>query len=255
MSYETAAAAWTERDATQKVAGVMRIEIAQFAPQVFQGGLTPGTPESLVFVHPRDVPVRGLGSREGRAALLHAIAHIEFNAINIALDAALRFPDFPAQYYTDWLRVAKEEAYHFSLLADYLQTYGVRYGEMPVHNGLWGMVEKTAGDRFARMALVPRVLEARGLDVTPTIAAKLARAGDTRAAEILAIILRDEVAHVAIGNHWYHWLCAQHNLDSIAAFSDLRVKFNAPAIVPPLNTAARLEAGFSEAELNAILHP
>jgi uncharacterized ferritin-like protein (DUF455 family) len=142
-------------------------------------------------------------------ALLHAVAHIEFNAINLALDALWRFPDLPAQYYRDWLRIAVEEALHFRLVCDHLRRLDCHdYGDHDAHDGLWAMAERTAGDFVARMALVPRTLEARGLDATPAIQARLASAGDSKAVEILDIILRDEIGHVAIGDVWYRWACA-----------------------------------------------
>ncbi|MBV8465152.1 MAG: ferritin-like domain-containing protein, partial [Burkholderiales bacterium] len=129
--------------------------------------LQPGRPATPVLVAPQSLTPRKLGSIEGRAALVHAIAHIEFNAINLALDAACRFPAMPRDYYGDWIRVAAEEAGHFRLLNDHVNGLGYAYGDFPAHNGLWEMAEKTAGDVLARMALVPRLLEARGLDVTP----------------------------------------------------------------------------------------
>ena len=146
---------------------------------------------------------------EGRAALIHALAHIEFNAINLALDAIWRFADMPQTYYRDWLKVAVEEAYHFSLLSTHLQTLGFKYGDFTGHNSLWEMADRTKSDVLARMALVPRTMEARGLDASPPLRNKLAQAGDTDAAKILDIILRDEIGHVAIGNHWFNY-CFSH---------------------------------------------
>jgi uncharacterized ferritin-like protein (DUF455 family) len=195
------------------------------------------------------VPQRPVHTLEGRAALLHAIAHIEFNAIDLALDACWRFAGLPAHYYRDWLRVAAEEAHHFTLLREHLRTLGHDYGDFDAHDGLWAMAEKTAGDVVARMALVPRTLEARGLDATPAIQAKLARAGDTRAVEILDLILRDEVGHVAIGNRWYRWLCERQGLDPVAHDEQLARRHGAPRPKPPFNTGARRAAGFSAAEL------
>jgi uncharacterized ferritin-like protein (DUF455 family) len=223
------------------------------APQVLKLGDAPGRPARLKVVAPRDVPHRSLATHEGRAALVHAVAHIEFNAINLALDAALRFPDLPALYYQEWLNVAKEEATHFSLLAQHLEShYGVAYGDFPAHNGLWEMAQQTCDDVLARMALVPRVMEARGLDVTPGIAAKLKQAGDLRAAEILGIILHDEIEHVAIGNRWYAHFCAERGVSMFDTFTQMRERYRAPAIKLPLNLVARLAAGFTEAELEAM---
>jgi len=191
-------------------------------------------------------------TREGRAALLHAVAHIEFNAINLALDAAWRFAGLPPAYYRDWLRVASEEALHFTLLRGHLRTLAHDYGDFDAHDGLWAMAERTAGDAVARMALVPRTLEARGLDATPPMQARLQRAGDLRAVEILDVILRDEIGHVAIGNRWYRWLCARDGLDAEAHFARLVQRHAAPRLRAPFNLAARRAAGFSDAELAAL---
>jgi uncharacterized ferritin-like protein (DUF455 family) len=209
----------------------------------------PGRPAYLKFVDPRDLPHRSMRTVEGRGALLHALAHIEFNAINLALDAIWRFPDMPRDYYSDWLRVAAEEAFHFSLLDEHLAKQGFHYGDFPAHNGLWEMAEKTRHDPLARMALVPRTLEARGLDASPQLRAKLAQAGDHAAAEILGIILRDEIGHVAVGNRWYNMLCRQRGLDPVAAYATLAVEHNAPTPRGPFNLDARRAAGFTETEL------
>jgi uncharacterized ferritin-like protein (DUF455 family) len=186
---------------------------------------------------------------EGRAMLVHALAHIEFNAVNLALDALWRFPGMPARYYSDWLRVAKEEAFHFSMLAAHLQVLGHAYGDFPAHDSLWEMVEKTREDIVARMALVPRTLEARGLDAIPPLRAKLAQAGDLAAAEILDIILRDEIGHVEIGNRWYGYLCQQRGLEPRATYDALAVRYEAPVLKGPFNIEARRQAGFTETEL------
>lgn len=209
----------------------------------------PGRPARPELVPPKQVAQRSPNTLPGRAALLHAIAHIEFNAINLALDAVWRFAGMPEAFYLDWLRVAREEAYHFSLLRAHLQTLGHDYGDFDAHDGLWRMTEKTAGDIVARMALVPRTLEARGLDATPLIQAKLAKAGDARAVEILDIILRDEIGHVAIGNHWYRWLCERDGLDAVAHYRQLVRHYEAPRLRPPFNRAAREAAGFTAAEI------
>jgi uncharacterized ferritin-like protein (DUF455 family) len=212
-------------------------------------GTLPGRPPRPLLVAPAQLAKRSPFSTEGRAALLHAVAHIEFNAINLALDAAWRFPGLPAAYYRDWLRVAAEEALHFSLLAEHLATLGHAYGDFDAHDGLWTMVEKTAGDVVARMALVPRTLEARGLDATPPMQARLRRAGDLRAVEILDVILRDEVGHVAIGNRWFRWLCERDGLQPLPHFAALAALHGAPRLRPPFNVQARLAAGFSDEEI------
>lgn len=212
----------------------------------------PGRPARPRLVPPASLPARSPYTRPGRAALLHAVAHIEANAIRLALDAAWRFAGMPTDYYRDWLRIAAEESHHFCLLAAHLATLGCAYGDFDAHDGLWSMVERTRGDVLARMALVPRTLEARGLDATPPMQAKLARAGDARAVEILGVILRDEVGHVAAGNRWYRWLCAQRGLDPLAHYAVLAAQHGAPALRPPFNMAARRAAGFDDDELAAL---
>lgn len=212
----------------------------------------PGRPDQPLLVHPARVPRRSPAKPEGLAALLHAIAHIEFNAINLALDAAWRFDGMPREFHLDWLRVAAEEAFHFTLLAEHLASLGHAYGDFAAHDNLWQMCEKTAGDVVARMALVPRTLEARGLDATPQIQSKLRQAGTPaalRSVEILDVILRDEVGHVAIGNHWYRWLCAREGLEPVAHYGALVDRYAAPRLMPPFNDGARRQAGFSEDEL------
>ena len=211
----------------------------------------PGRPARPVLVAPARVPRRGTGSPEGRAALLHAIAHIEFNAINLALDALARFADLPAAYYRDWWQVAREEAHHFSLLTRHLETLGHSYGDFPAHDGLWEAARRTADDCLARMALVPRILEARGLDVTPGMRARLAAAGDDTAAGILDVILREEIGHVAIGNRWFHHLCQVRGLEPVATFRTLCVRYGQSLPRPPFNVEARLAGGFTREELAA----
>ena len=213
----------------------------------------PGRPARPALVPATQVPQRSPGTPEGRAALLHAIAHIEFNAINLALDAVWRFPGLPEDYYRDWLQVAGEEALHFALLREHLLGLGHDYGDFPAHDGLWTMTARTAHDVLARMALVPRTLEARGLDATPPLQRKFARAGDARAVEILEVILRDEVGHVRIGNRWYRWLCERRGLDPVALYPELAARYEAPRPRPPLNRPAREAAGFSAEELAWLL--
>ena len=212
----------------------------------------PGCPALPELRSHLDVPKRSPFTTDGLAALLHAVTHIEFNAINLALDAVWRFDGMPRSYYLDWLTVAAEEAHHFSLLRAHLQSMGYDYGDFPAHTGLWDMTEKTKSDVLARMALVPRTLEARGLDATPPMQAKLRKVGTKhalRAVEILDVILRDEIGHVAIGNHWYRYLCGQRNLDPIGHYAVLARQYGAPRIKGPLNLDARRKAGFEETEL------
>ncbi len=213
----------------------------------------PGRPERPQLVASTKVPHRSPFTLEGRAALLHAICHIEFNAINLALDAVWRFGGMPAPFYLDWVNVAGEEALHFSLLREHLLTLGHDYGDFDAHDGLWTMCAKTSDDILARMALVPRTLEARGLDATPLIQSKLTRAGDLRAVEILDIILHDEIGHVRIGNHWFHHLCTQRGVDAVQIYPQLIEQYEAPLLKPPYNEAARRAAGFTEAEMAFLL--
>jgi uncharacterized ferritin-like protein (DUF455 family) len=218
-----------------------------------QADLTvPGRPAKPLLVPPLQVKRRAMNTVAGRAALIHALCHIEFNAINLALDAIWRFDGMPTAYYADWLKVASEEASHFNLLKDHLQHLGFAYGDFDAHNSLWEMVDKTKHDVLARMALVPRTMEARGLDALPALRAKLAQAGDALAAAILDITLRDEVGHVAIGNRWFNYLCQQQGVAPLPTFEQLCVTYLAPKLRGPFNLAARREAGFTEAELDAL---
>ena len=215
-------------------------------------GALPGRPALPQLVSPNAVPRRSPATPEGRAALLHAVTHIEFNAINLALDAAWRFSGMPLQYYVDWLGVASEEALHFTLLREHLVSLGFDYGSFDAHDGLWAMTQRTAHDITARMALVPRTLEARGLDATPPMQARLRQAGDERAAQILGVILRDEVGHVAIGNRWYRWLCERDGHDPVSHYAELARRHHAPRLHPPFNLEARRAAGFTETELDLL---
>jgi uncharacterized ferritin-like protein (DUF455 family) len=252
--------ALTESDPAQKVARARDLwtrrallGVAAQAPGTTAA--LPGRPALPRLVHPARVPKRSPHSPHGLAALLHAIAHIEFNAINLALDAAWRFDGMPRDFHLDWLRVAAEEAHHFSLLQGLLADLGHVYGDFDAHDNLWLMCEKTAGDIVARMALVPRTLEARGLDASPQIQGKLREVGTEdalRAVDVLDIILHDEVGHVAIGNHWYRWLCARDRLDPIAHYAQLVRLHHAPRLHPPYNESARRQAGFSDEELRAL---
>lgn len=215
----------------------------------------PGRPERPVLVAPQAVPHRSPFTLDGHCALMHAIAHIEFNAINLALDAVWRFADMPQDYYRDWLRVAQEEARHFRMVRDHLRELGHDYGDFPAHDGLWTLCEATRHSAAARMALVPRTLEARGLDANPVIQAKLRKVGTPHAlaaVAILDVILAEEVGHVAIGNRWYHWLCERQGLDPLAYYREAARQHRAPAPRPPFNVAARRQAGFSDAELAAL---
>lgn len=246
-----------ERDAGRKAAGVR-----QLAESWRAGGIAleaerelaappdiPGHPERPELVPPTAVKRRAMSTVEGRAAMIHSLVHIEFNAINLALDAVWRFAGMPEDYYADWLRVADEEALHFTLLEQHLRGMGYAYGDFSAHNSLWEMAARTGGDVLARMALVPRTLEARGLDAVPVVRAKLVQAGDAAAGAILDIILRDEIGHVGIGNRWYRQLCRQRGLEPVTTFRDLAQTHVAPLPRGPFNLSARRAAGFDDAEL------
>jgi uncharacterized ferritin-like protein (DUF455 family) len=209
----------------------------------------PGRPDRPRLLSPTAMANRSVGTALGRAGLLHALAHIERNAIDLALDVIWRFGGMPEAFYLDWLQVAREEALHFELLHAHLKTLGYAYGDFPAHDGLWEMAEKTRSDLLARMALVPRTLEARGLDASPAIRNKLVSVGDRRGGEIIAIILRDEIGHVAIGNRWFRHLCVQRGLDPIECYAQMARHYAAPRLKGPFNLPARRAAGFDEAEL------
>ena len=212
----------------------------------------PGRPERPLLVPPKDVPQRSLGTIPGRAALIHALAHIEFNAVNLALDIVWRFPSMPEDFYRQWAQVASEEATHFAMLRAHLHTLGFAYGDFPAHDGLWEMAAKTQSDVLARLALVPRTLEARGLDASPAIRNKLLAVGDKAGAAILEVILRDEIRHVAVGNAWYRYVCHEQGLDPLTAYATLAERYNAPRLRGPFNHEARLAAGFEQAEIDAL---
>ncbi|MFZ4478264.1 MAG: ferritin-like domain-containing protein [Rhodoferax sp.] len=196
---------------------------------------------------------RSVHTVTGRAALIHSLAHIELNAVDLGLDIVWRFPGMPTQFYLDWAMVAQEEARHYGLLADHLSGLGFQYGDFPAHSGLWDMAQKTSADLLARLALVPRTLEARGLDASPRVRDKLLSVGDRRGAEILSVILQDEIGHVATGNRWYRWLCSERGIDPMATYTLLALRYSAPRLRGPFNLEARRAAGFDEDELAALL--
>ncbi len=208
-----------------------------------------GWPEKPQLVEFNQLPKRSVGSAKGHASLMHSFAHIEFNAINIAWDAVYRFNDMPDAFYDDWSRIAFEEAYHFTLINDYLKTLGYEYGSFDAHRGLWEMVEQTRYDVMVRMALVPRVLEARGLDVTPNIIKKFKHHGHQEAANILSVIYRDEIGHVDVGSRWFRYLCEKRDINAHDTFIDLIERYAVDKIRQPFNEAARMKAGFSEQEM------
>jgi len=228
------------------------IDLNASADLVSKGLDLPGRPPKPELVPPLTVTKRKMDTLEGRLSLLHSLAHIEFNAMNLALDAIWRFSDMPKQYYVDWLKVAKEESFHFSLIEAHLQSVGVTYGDFPAHNSLWEMVERTSDAVIARMALVPRTMEARGLDAVPAIRDRFKQIKDHQVVEILEIILRDEVGHVLIGNQWFNFLCAKQSLSPIKAYKDLARQYRAPTLRGPFNLEARKQAGFTAEELSLL---
>jgi len=207
----------------------------------------PGRPEKPDLIPPRQVPKRALTTEKGRVALLHAIAHIELNAVDLALDIVARFASepVPTSFFDGWMRVAYEEAKHFRLVRDRLRQLGADYGDLPAHDGLWQAAHDTRNDLTARLAVVPLILEARGLDVTPALQAKLREAGDLESAAVLDVIYEDEKGHVAVGAKWFRFLCARQKKDPAAAFQALvRANFRGP-LKAPFNDLARAEAGLT----------
>lgn len=241
----------------QAKAAAVRALNAQVLPVDTQSRLAepegvPGRSPRPILVQPGALKHRAVGTPEGHASLIHALTHIEANAIDLALDIVWRFADMPEAFYRDWWQVAVEEALHFQLLESHLRSLGHAYGDFPAHDGLWDMANRTRGDVLARLALVPRTLEARGLDATPGIRNKLVSIGDKPGAAILDIILRDEIGHVATGNHWYGVLCCRRGLDPVATYSQLALTHAAPLLKGPFNLSARRAAGFSDTELAAL---
>ena len=249
-------AALKAREASEKLEIVQRLLEAEFFSGDRQAAdremPLPGYPARLRLVDPRGVPRRSLGTNEGRACFLHAIAHIEFNAINLALDAVYRFGGLPDTYYRDWLGVARDEARHHAMLEDRLEELGYRYGDFPAHNGLWDVACRTAHDLVSRMAMVPCVMEARGLDVTPGMIRRFRDVGDDRSAEILETILEEEERHVAIGVAWYRWVCGERGLDPVPTFFSLLETYLPHRLSMPLNIDRRRAAGFDYAWLRQL---
>ncbi|MDH5395556.1 MAG: ferritin-like domain-containing protein [Gammaproteobacteria bacterium] len=236
LSYATAEAWQQDQLSLEKQAPILRFE-------------EPGRPDKPELVSARELTRRKPNSKAGHAALIHSICHIEFNAINLAWDAVYRFQDMPDDFYNDWVRVAKEEAYHFELLSSHLKTLGFVYGDFTAHNGLWESALQTAHDPMVRMALVPRVLEARGLDVTPGIVKKLESIGDSQAVDILAIVHRDEIGHVAAGTRWFRYFCDARELNAEETFKQLINQYMKGILRGPFDHEVRKRAGFTESEL------
>ena len=217
--------------------------------------LRPGRPAKPELIPPRHMEKRSLHTLKGRIALLHALAHIELNAVDLALDIVARFTTerVPHSFFDGWMQVAFEEAKHFRLVRDRLRELGADYGDLPAHDGLWQAAHDTRNDLTARLAVVPLILEARGLDVTPTLQAKMRETGDHASADILDIIYNDEKAHVAVGAKWFRFLCAREKKDPSATFRELvRLNFRSP-LKPPFNDIARAEAGLTPSFYRALV--
>ncbi|MGV6827158.1 MAG: ferritin-like domain-containing protein [bacterium] len=248
-----------QRDPSDKIIAVNAMSEAWTSGQLELSGAThpidivnPGRPDKPELLSAREMPRRRLGSPEGHAAMIHSIGHIEFNAINLACDAVYRFREMPPAYYSDWIKVAVEEGYHFSLISQRLQNLGYHYGDFPGHDGLWELAQKTSHDVMARMALIPRVMEARGLDVTPDIRRRFKEIGDQETVAILDIILRDEVGHVEAGTRWFRHVCEQRGQESEDTYFELLAEYFPSGIRCPLHVSARLDAGFTEQELERL---
>lgn len=205
----------------------------------------PSRPERPALLAPRDVPKRKPGTVAGRTALLHAVAHIELNAVDLHWDVIARFAHvaMPPGFYDDWVRAADEESKHFNLVSDCLEEIGSHYGDLPAHAGMWRAAEDTVDDLMGRLAVVPMVLEARGLDVTPGMIEIFRKAKEDKAVDALEVIYSDEVGHVAYGSKWFHFLCGRQNLDPKPVFHDLVRKYFHGRLKPPFNEEKRAEAG------------
>ena len=205
----------------------------------------PARPDKPELLAPRDVPKRKPGTSEGRKAILHAVAHIELNAVDLHWDLIARFADveMPLGYYDDWVKAADEESKHFNLVSDCLEALGGHYGAMAAHAGMWRSAEDTADDMLGRLAVVPMVLEARGLDVTPGMIDLFTKAGDTQSVNAMQVIYAEEVAHVAYGSKWFHFLCGRHGLDPKPEFHRLVQQYFHGSLRPPFNEEKRAEAG------------
>lgn len=251
---EAAVAVLTTADGREKTALSRSLAAEWFAardrgetPEVGSASppLRPARPDRPELVDPRDVPKRKPGTPEGRAAILHAVAHIELNAVDLHWDIIARFSHvpMPTGFFDDWVRAADEESKHFNLMCDCLEAQGLTYGSLPAHAGMWRAAEDTRDDLMARLAVVPMVLEARGLDVTPGMIALFQKAGAADAVQALETIYGEEVGHVAYGSKWFHFLCGRHDLDPKEVFHDLVQRYFHGPLKPPFNEEKRAEAG------------
>jgi uncharacterized ferritin-like protein (DUF455 family) len=212
----------------------------------------PGRPDRPELVNPRDLKRRRLGSVEGRISLLHAIAHIEFNAINLAADMVARYAmdiriqdDNRLEFVSDWVSVCNDEARHFSMIQVRLKELSSSYGDFPAHNGLWEAAISTKDDLAARLVIAPMVLEARGLDVTPKMIENLQKFGDDVSAKILTTIFNEEIGHVAAGARWFRHICERENQQENPYFQALLATHFKGSLKPPFNVEARNLAGLS----------
>ncbi len=213
--------------------------------------LKPGRPDKPELISPKDLPKRKLSTPEGQAAMIHSFAHIEFNAINLVWDLICRFQEMPIEFYQDWARVAKEETEHFEMLSGRLTELGYQYGDLPAHNGLWQMAEDTGHDLIIRLGVVPRILEARGLDVTPDLIRRFIEINDHRTASLLETIYKEEIGHVNIGTKWFRYACKIQDKNADDEFRIIISNFM-PRGTGKLNHDARIKAGFSQSELDCI---
>lgn len=243
-----------EKAAAAAFADQLRLADAPLGPLTHEPPNQPARPARPELVPPGEVPRRRLGSPEGRAALLHAIAHIEFNAIDLAFDMTMRFcrqiGDLgldAAAFAADWIRIGGEEARHFLMIERRLEAHESGYGAFPAHNGLWEAADKTQHDVLARLAIAPLILEARGLDVTPDMIERLRGAGDEESVSVLGVIYREEVGHVACGKRWFDAVCSVRDVNPTDAFHEMREKYFSGQLKPPFNHGAREKAGMSRA--------
>lgn len=212
-----------------------------------------GRPHKPLLVDQRDLPKRNMQNDEGRAAMIHSFAHIGFNAINLAWDLIYRFQDMPEDFYFDWTRVAAEETKHFQLLQSQLHSLGYEYGDFPAHNGLWDIAGQTAHDLLLRLAVVPRILEARGLDVTPALISRFLQIKDESTSSILELILEEEIGHVKTGTKWYRYQCEKLNLEPEEKFKQIAKEYMPSNNTKKINNEARLIADFSRSELDYLV--
>ncbi len=237
-------------DAAKKTSnGVINIDSYEFDVKHTK----PGRPDKPILITPKDVPKRNIQTLEGRAAMVHSFAHIEFNAINLAWDLIFRFQNMPDEFYFDWVKVAAEETKHFKLLRDNLISMGYDYGGFLAHDGLWTIAEHTQHDILLRLAVVPRILEARGLDVTPNLIERFRQIKDDSTVSILELILEEEIGHVSIGTKWYRYLCEKRGHNPEEKFKEIVDKFLPAAKTKKINHQARLLAGFSQSELDYLV--